>query len=132
MWLGRGYRNGEHVIGTSKGTTLARSIRRLPEGERFELNVIQHMKGKPWSPQEDNKVGVLVQLPPTLGPEDIPGYLVRSSVQTLQSFWASEGKTPACRACNLVDLEYITQLNADDGRRPAARRSQKQQQQLQQ
>ncbi|CAE7041145.1 unnamed protein product [Symbiodinium sp. CCMP2592] len=49
IWLGINERNGSHILGTTAGVTESRSIRRLPEPEQWDAEMVLSMKGLPWS-----------------------------------------------------------------------------------
>ena len=47
IWLGRDNLHDCHILGTRHGTTLARSIRRLPPSERYDKQLLLAMRGRP-------------------------------------------------------------------------------------
>ena len=50
VWLGLVLTSDETLIGTSHGVVRARSIRRLPEAERWDYTTLALIKGTPWKP----------------------------------------------------------------------------------
>ena len=49
IWLGVNERNGAHILGTEDGTFESRSVRRLPEEQKWDLESVLNMRGFPWS-----------------------------------------------------------------------------------
>ena len=48
LWLGVNERNNAHIVGTADGTYESRSVRRLPEDQKWSLEMVLGMKGFPW------------------------------------------------------------------------------------
>ena len=55
IWLGVNERNNAHVLGTLEGTFESRSIRRLPEEEKWDSALVLGLRGLPWSYQGQGK-----------------------------------------------------------------------------
>ena len=50
IWLGTNGRTQEVFIGTGAGVVKCRTIKRLPEEEKWDANLISFMKGTTWQP----------------------------------------------------------------------------------
>ena len=48
LWIGINERNGANILGTPTGVVESRSVRRLPEGEQWDAEMVVAMKGLPW------------------------------------------------------------------------------------
>ena len=48
LWIGINERNGAHILGTPAGVVESRSVRRLPDGEQWDAEMVVSMKGLPW------------------------------------------------------------------------------------
>ena len=55
LWLGKCSESSETLVGTSTGVLRVRSIRRLPEGEKYNLKVYQAFSSTPWNPKNDGR-----------------------------------------------------------------------------
>ena len=49
IWLGVNERNSVHILGTSAGVCESPSVRRLPESEQWDAEMVLGMRGLPWS-----------------------------------------------------------------------------------
>ena len=49
IWLGVNERNSAHILGTSAGVCESRSVRRLPESEQWDAEMVLGMRSLPWS-----------------------------------------------------------------------------------
>ena len=50
MWLGIRDRSAETIVGTPEGCIKVRSVRKMPEGQKWGGERWTGMKGTPWSP----------------------------------------------------------------------------------
>ena len=55
MWLGREVSSEEVLIGVSTGVFRVRSVRRLPQDQKFNLNLLQSFKTVPWNHRNDGR-----------------------------------------------------------------------------
>ena len=55
IWLGRCTESSETLIGSAEGVLRCRSIRRLPESDRYMLEVFKAFSATPWNPKNDGK-----------------------------------------------------------------------------
>ena len=55
LWLGKCTQSSEVFIGTSKGVVRARSIRRLPPDQKYNLKIFKEFDATPWEPKKDGK-----------------------------------------------------------------------------
>ncbi|CAE7232609.1 unnamed protein product [Symbiodinium sp. CCMP2592] len=55
IWLGINERNNAHVLGTAEGCFESRSIRRVPEEEKWNSSMVLGVKGFPWSYQGQHR-----------------------------------------------------------------------------
>ena len=55
LWLGKCSESAEHLTGDSEGVHRARSVRRLPEGERYKKEIYQSFRSTPWEPKNDGR-----------------------------------------------------------------------------
>ena len=77
MFLGKTYESDTFLMGTATGVHLARTVRRLPEGEQADGNLAVTLQGTPW----DRKIGQIgrpkkaagpaVVAPPTVDAKDL-------------------------------------------------------------
>ncbi|CAE7726372.1 GIP [Symbiodinium necroappetens] len=51
VWVGINERNGANILSTAEGTYESRSIRRLPDEEKWSLSAVVNAKGFPWNYQ---------------------------------------------------------------------------------
>ena len=57
LWLGKTYESDEHLCGTSRGVVRVRTIRRLPETDQAEKEMLNGLVGVPWDMGEGRWVG---------------------------------------------------------------------------
>ena len=51
IWLGKSDRSDEHINGLENGAVLARSVRRIVEGKRWNGRALKMVTGPPWNPR---------------------------------------------------------------------------------
>ena len=105
VWLGIRDRSGEIIVGTAGGCIKVRSIRRRPEGERWNKEGWHGMRGVPWEavpghPDRELKSKVLLpRAAPVQGPE------VEAREQPVRRMYiqrrdvAKYGATAVCEGC---------------------------------
>ena len=60
VWLGICLRTDEVFIGTASGQVVrARSVRRLPEHQQVNLEMLKQLKGRPWAPIDGEAPGAV-------------------------------------------------------------------------
>ena len=59
IWVGRSETTNEHIVLTEKGTRTTRTVRRLPEGRQYQVEVLRSCLGVPW----DSLAGVRASKP---------------------------------------------------------------------
>ena len=57
IFLGKLFESGESIFGTRDGTFYARTVKRLPKGERADLQLLQNLVGTPWDPKAEKPRG---------------------------------------------------------------------------
>ena len=103
IWLGIRGRTGEHIIGTPEGVVKAWSVRRRPDEEKWDISVVNAVKGTPARPKpgrEDPIVFVRIELPRRIEPggEQAPGIIPRR-VYIKKKDYEQHGFTPGCEGC---------------------------------
>ena len=83
IWLGRDSASDEHIVSTSDGPKKARTIKRRPEEERFDLNELKELKMFPW----------------LTGNKPIEETSAPRQRYITAAYIAAHGKTKGCAAC---------------------------------
>ena len=107
VWLGMDMRSTEVLIGTPSGVVKARSVRRRPDDERWDIDNVLDIKGTPDNPTPGLSPEFLrapVVAPPNVlepadeQPSEEPG-LTGRRVRLTQLDFDEHGFTPGCAAC---------------------------------
>lgn len=90
LWLGKDFESDGHLVG--RGTTLvkARTIRRLPEGERWALDLYKDFELKPWGTK-----GQVIES----GPGSRKRYITAAEI-------FKHGKTAGCGGCSKTSATH--------------------------
>ena len=116
IFLGMRERTTEKIVGTKEGIYVVQSIRRRPEGERYDADMVKGIRGLPWMPRPEDEAAVELPEPITLRPE-VPEVLAepaqkdqRAGQQYKTSLYKKRyivkkdlekyGCTAACPACD--------------------------------
>ena len=91
IWVGKTEKTAEHIILTPEGVVKARTIFRRLEGDRWDGDLLQSVRGKPWNPS-----GVSTVKP--TGSQLGPGVATRAAYVTKEMLKA-HGPTPECARC---------------------------------
>ena len=109
VWLGIMDGSGEKIIGTAAGCVKARSIKRKPEAERWDVEMMKSLRGTPWEVvpgHKDRALRCRVIMDRTDRGRDVPGMpeepeeIIRRIYITkkdLMKYGRTEG-CPGCRA----------------------------------
>ena len=54
IWVGKAPMTDEHILLTEKGVQKARSLHRVPPGERFVISELKKVRGLPWNSRAEN------------------------------------------------------------------------------
>ena len=102
----------EKVVGTKQGTFVVQSLRRKPEEDRVDKDLINNLRGVPWDPNPEAGVGLELHAPITLKPENpevprVPIEAYEKPVQPrrhyiLRADLAKYGFSENCRACDEI------------------------------
>ena len=102
----------EKIVGTKQGTFVVQSLRRKPEEDRVDKDLINNLRGVPWDPNPEAGVGLELPAPITLKPENpevprVPIEAYEKPVQSrrhyiLRADLAKYGFSENCRACEEV------------------------------
>jgi len=57
IFLGIRLHTTEKIIGTSKGVVVVQSIRRKPEDQQWDVELLQSIQGTPWAPNPSTARG---------------------------------------------------------------------------
>jgi hypothetical protein len=98
VWLGRSSISDEHIVGTSKGILLTRTVKRLEPDKKWQQPVLLAMKGTPWAMNGVDGQAAIAY-PKTSGPVERAADM-RTATMLLRMFWQDAGKTVGCRACH--------------------------------
>ena len=74
VWLGVRPQTSEVIVGTDNGVFKARSVRRLPDSEKWCAETLKNITGTPWKPSDyddSDKIRVRMPEPVVLEPEAI-------------------------------------------------------------
>lgn len=83
IFLGKTFESDVPLIGTRHGVMEARSIKRFPEDQRWQVDVLNEMIGLPWDRKGKTQGGGLSSSPATLQNEKAGQYKrVSPSVET--------------------------------------------------
>ena len=117
--MGMDMRSREVIIGTPSWVVKARSVRRRPEDERWDIEKVLSIRGTPDDPTPGVAPGYLrapVIAPPdvleptdpaSVMPDDEPG-LTGRRVRLLKDDFVVHGYTPGCSACVALEVDGST------------------------
>ena len=96
VWLGRTADSNCHIVGTDRGILKTRTIKRQPRERQHVKDVLNKMKGLPWSPTaaswEHGFEDPMIERPQ-------PKEGGRDADKDLKKFLEAFGKTRGCKAC---------------------------------
>ena len=111
IYLGRSGFSNEVVVGTEHGAVRVRTVRRLPEEDRWDAKFIESIVGTPWAPDgrgEDKPIGVKISLPEMtkederLAKTDIAAEPVVRRAYLRRSDFERHGFTDGCQGCRAL------------------------------
>ena len=70
-WVGRSELSDEHILLTERGIRMTRTVRRVPESERWDKKLILAALGVPWNPMTGPGPGRPKRLPPAPAPHPL-------------------------------------------------------------
>ena len=56
IWVGKSYVNDTHKMITDNGAVSSRSVKRLPESQRWNATLLSTVKGSPSNPKGEKKI----------------------------------------------------------------------------
>ena len=112
LFLGMRLDTSEKIVGTSEGTFVVQSVRRVTADRRYSTTLIDSVLGLPWKPKPESESGVLsseLQEPFRMDPEmpEHPRAILKPAPPrpTMKNFYITRanlekhGWTPGCPAC---------------------------------
>ena len=122
IFLGIRLNTTEKIIGTPKGVVVVQSVRRKPEDQQWNAELIKSLVGTPWapSPEKAKKPQEALELPEPVSIEaEQPSVEVDTSVAEmkphyrrvylLQPDFEKFGYSATCKACNALRLGFDRQ-----------------------
>jgi hypothetical protein len=112
VYLGVKMNTTEKIVGNATGTYVVQSMRRLPEGARYDQEMLKSLRGLPWKPQPgpEDPVNLELPMPIALEPEVeehenrpteiAPKRLVLKRIYITKYDIEKYGHTAACPACD--------------------------------
>jgi hypothetical protein len=111
VFLGIREHTTEKIVGTAEGIYVVQSIRRKPEGERYNADLVKGIRGLPWLLKPEDEAVVELPEPITLRPEmpEAPAAPVQGEQRAGQQYrkhyivkkdLEKYGYTAACPACD--------------------------------
>jgi len=107
IYLGSRPKSGEHYIGVEEGVIRCRDVRRLAEDKRYDVEMLEKIKGTPWSPLGGD---AMLEVPTnikteTLRPDENDEY--RPDINIKKMMITKEdikkfGKSERCGGCRAV------------------------------
>ena len=128
IWVGIVPSSSESLIATPMGVVTARTIRRLPEDERWDGEFIKRIKGTPWDPkgagpEHEIQVGQPAEAAEAAGqapapdvPPDVPPEPVVQAPRRFQirkADIAAHGYTDGCQGCRAIRLQLPQQGHSE-------------------
>ena len=110
IFVGVNPRTSESLIANSSGVFRARTVKRLPEDDRWDGNAISEIKGLPWDFRTAEAPEAEIRIEPTT--EDIPP--VPEIEIKVRKFYVMKqdiidfGFTPGCSGCNAIARRLTT------------------------
>ena len=116
IFLGIRLHTTEKIIGTSKGVVVVQSIRRKPEDQQWDVELLQSIQGTPWAPNPSTARGApeALELPeplaisveqPDVAPEDTKTASYKAHFKRVylrQDDFDRFGYSAGCKACAFI------------------------------
>ena len=99
IWLGRSLTDDRHLGATPMGVIASRSVRRFPEGDRWNRDLLIECRGTPWNKEGGDSNDTFV-LDKAASLPWMP-HVYRKAHQNIRAFWQAKGRTLGCKACEL-------------------------------
>ena len=117
VFLGIKRSTTERIVGDANGVHIVQSVKRLPEGQRWDKDLLMSVRGTPWNPkgnETDHRGDEVPELPgaitvkpqapehPAIPPETASRTFVPRRLYITRKDLERHGYSLACRACDLT------------------------------